>query len=100
MEICPKCGLPKEACVCETIAKTKQKIKISPIKKKYGKISTVISGIDPRAIDIKNLAKELKSELACGGTSKNDIIELQGDHVKKVKEKLISLGFSEDSIEN
>jgi len=99
MDICPKCGLPKEACVCETIAKTKQKIKITPIKKKYGKISTVISGIDPKSIDIKNLAKELKTELACGGTAKDDNIELQGDHVKKVKERLISLGFSEESIE-
>jgi len=99
MEICPKCGLPKEACVCETIAKTKQKIKITPIKKKYGKISTIISGIDPKSIDIKNLAKELKTELACGGTVKDDNIELQGDHVKKVKERLISLGFSEESIE-
>ncbi|MEM2956080.1 MAG: stress response translation initiation inhibitor YciH [Candidatus Pacearchaeota archaeon] len=99
MEICPKCGLPKEACVCETIAKTKQKIKIKQVKKKYGKIATVISGIDIRDIDIKKLAKDLKSELACGGTIKNDEIELQGDHVKKVKEKLISLGFSEEAIE-
>jgi len=99
MEICPKCGLPKEACVCETIAKTKQKIKVTTIKKKYGKLSTVISGIDVKDINIKNLAKELKSELACGGTAKNDEIELQGEHVRKVKEKLVSLGFSEDSIE-
>jgi len=99
MEICPKCGLPKEACVCETIAKTKQKIKVTPVKRKYGKISTVISGIDPKDIDVKNLAKELKSELACGGTIKNNDIELQGDHIKKVKEKLISLGFSQEMIE-
>lgn len=99
MEICPKCGLPKEACVCETIAKEKQKIKIKTLSKRYGKLVTIVTGIDPKAIDLKNLAKELKSELACGGTTKNNEIELQGDHVRKVKEKLISLGFSEDSIE-
>ena len=51
MEICPKCGLPKEACVCEIIAKTEQKIKVTPVKKRYGKISTVISGIDPKGVD-------------------------------------------------
>jgi len=99
MEICPKCGLPKEACVCEVIAKTAQKIKVVPVKKRYGKMATVISGIDPKMIDLKNLAKQLKEQLACGGTIKNDEIELQGEHVKKVKEKLISLGFSPDSIE-
>lgn len=50
-------------------------------------------------IDLKNLAKQLKELLACGGTIKNNEIELQGEHVKKIKEKLISLGFSPDSIE-
>jgi len=99
MEICPKCGLPKEACVCEVIAKTKQKIKVSTVKKRYGKIVTVIAGIDPHDVDLKHLAKELKSELACGGTVKNNEIELQGDHAKKVKEKLISLGFPSEAIE-
>lgn len=99
MEICPKCGLPKEACVCEVIAKSKQKIKVGTGKKRYGKIVTMITGIDPKDVDIKNLAKELKNDLACGGTVKGNEIELQGEHVKKVKEKLISLGFSEDSIE-
>ena len=32
MEICPKCGLPKEACVCEVIAKTAQKINLDEPK--------------------------------------------------------------------
>jgi len=99
MEICAKCGLPKEACVCEVIAKAEQKIKVIPVKKRYGKFVTLVSGIDPKGIDLRNLAKQLKEMLACGGTIKNNDIELQGAHVKKVKEKLISLGFSPDSIE-
>lgn len=99
MEICPKCGLPKEACVCEEIAKEKQKIKVYTEKKRYGKIVTMIKGIDSKSVDIKNLAKELKSELACGGTVKDNEVELQGEHTKKVRAKLVALGFSEDSIE-
>ena len=99
MEICHKCSLPKEACVCEVIAKSKQKIKVELVKKRYGKMVTTISGIDSKDVDVKGLAKELKSDLACGGTVKNNEIELQGEHVKKVREKLISLGFSDDSIE-
>jgi len=98
MEICPKCGLPIQACVCEEIGKSEQKIRIESEKRKFGKIITLVSGF--KDIDIKNIAKELKHRLACGGTIKNNVIELQGDHKSKVKPELIKLGFSEDSIED
>ena len=49
-------------------------------------------------LDVKQIAKTLKNELACGGTHKDGIIELQGDHRKKIKEILVKLGFEEDSI--
>ncbi|MBU0957443.1 MAG: translation initiation factor [Nanoarchaeota archaeon] len=97
MDICPKCGLPQHACVCEEIAKQEQKINIGLVKRKYGKYSTVVSGFG-NDVNIKDIAKELKSELACGGTVKNNAIELQGDHKKAVTPILIRLGFSEDSI--
>jgi translation initiation factor 1 len=98
-EVCAKCGLPLELCVCETIAREAQKIRISIEKKRYGKISTIVQGIDAKDINIKDLAKKLKSELACGGTVKDAAIELQGDHKRKVKEILIKMGFSPDQIE-
>jgi translation initiation factor 1 len=41
-EICTTCGLPKELCVCETIAKEAQKIVVTTTKKKFGKVYTVI----------------------------------------------------------
>ena len=98
MEICPKCGLPKQACVCEQIVKSSQRIKVGTDKKRYGKIVTVVTGFES-GIDVKKIAKELKNELACGGTYKDNIIELQGDHTKKVKLLLVKMGFEEDSIE-
>ena len=98
MEICPKCGLPKQACVCEQIVKGSQRIKVTTDKKRYGKIVTVITGFDS-GIDVKKITKELKNELACGGTYKDNTIELQGDHTKKVKLLLVRLGFNEDSID-
>jgi translation initiation factor 1 len=97
MEICPKCGLPKQACVCEQIAKGSQKIKITTDKKKFGKIVTIVTGFDA-GIDVKQVAKSLKNELACGGTYKDEKIELQGNHVKKTKIILVKLGFDEESI--
>ena len=97
MYICPKCGLPLQACVCEEIAKTDQRIQITTEKKKFGKVITVISGF--QGVDLKSIAKDLKHTLACGGTVKENNIELQGDHLNKAKEALVKLGFSQDSIE-
>ena len=99
MDICPKCGLPTQACVCEEIAKSEQRIQIKTVKRKFGKLTTVISGLD-KEIDLKKTAKKLKEELGCGGTVKGNEIELQGDHKKKVKLALVKLGFSEDLINN
>jgi len=97
MDICPKCGLPKEACICQEITKEEQKIKITTEKKRFGKIATIISGFS-KDVDLKNVAKMLKSELACGGTVKDNHIELQGDHRKKAKQALVKFGFPENSI--
>lgn len=99
MEICPKCGLPKELCVCEDIARETQKIKVYTTRRKFGKLMTVIEGIDSKDIDVKELVKRLKIECACGGTSKGDRIELQGDHREKVKKILSKMGFPADHIE-
>ena len=68
-------------------------------KKKYGKTVTIVSGFE-KGIDVKKIAKALKNELACGGTFKDETIELQGEHRKKVKPILVSLGFDEDSVED
>jgi translation initiation factor 1 len=98
-EICPKCGLPKELCVCETIAKEEQKIEIRISKRRFGKLITVISGFDDKTINIKDLGKRLKSKLACGGTTKDKSIELQGNHVERAKGFLIEEGFSSSAID-
>jgi translation initiation factor 1 len=97
-EVCPKCGLPSDLCVCETIAKEAQQIVIKIVKRKFGKLITVVTGIDEKSINLKDLAKKLKSKFACGGTAKEGQIELQGNHIKKVKQYLIELGFPADTI--
>jgi len=97
-DVCPKCGLPKTICVCETIAREKEKIQVSSTKKRYGKIITEIRGTT-KEMDPKRILKELKTHLACGGTLKDGVIELQGNHKAKVKGILINIGFSEDQIE-
>ena len=86
------------ACVCGEIAKTQQEITVTTEKRRFGKVNTMISGFDD-GVDIKAIAKQLKMKRACGGTVKNKVIELQGNHKGFIKLILVSEGFSEDQIE-
>ncbi len=95
--ICSVCGLPEELCMCEQIAKEQQKIRILTDTRRYGKVVTVVEGIDSTDIDLDDLARKLKTRCAAGGTAKEGRIELQGDHKRKVKEVLEELGFSVES---
>ncbi|MCS7364429.1 MAG: stress response translation initiation inhibitor YciH [archaeon GB-1867-035] len=98
-EICPICGLPKDLCVCESIAKEQQRIKVKVEKRKWGREVTIIEGISDKDIDLYEVAATLKSKLACGGTAKNGRIELQGDHRTRIKELLVALGFPSENID-
>ncbi len=91
--ICSTCGLPEELCMCEEIAREQQQITLQSDKRRYGKIVTIVTGINSSDIDIDELARTLKTRCAAGGTIKGSNIELQGDHIKKVKKVLDELGF-------
>ena len=98
MEIDPRTGLPVDAMAWDDLAKEGQRFRVTTDKKRYGKIVTIVSGFD-KGTDIKSIAKALKNELACGGTYRENEVELQGDHRAKVKKVLVKLGFDENSIE-
>jgi translation initiation factor 1 len=95
--ICTVCGLPKELCMCEEIAREQQQIKIFTDTRRYGKVVTVVEGFNSADIDLTELARKLKNKCAAGGTHKDGRIELQGDHKKKVKETLTEMGFTVDT---
>lgn len=92
--ICPVCGLPQELCMCEEIAREQQRIRIYSDRRRYGKVVTIVEGIDAADIDVDDLAKRLKTKCAAGGTVKEGRIELQGEHKKKVKLALEKIGFT------
>ena len=96
-KICDVCGLPEELCVCEEIAREVQTVKVFTVRRRFGKLMTIIEGIDEHDIDIKELTKTLKAKCACGGTAKNSQIELQGDHKVKVKEVLSEKRYEQSS---
>ena len=84
--------------IFKDVFREQQLIKVRVEKRKGRREVTLVEGLDPKSVDLRDLATKLKSKLACGGTAKNGRIELQGDHRFKVKEILTELGFDPSSI--
>ncbi|MCX6802943.1 MAG: stress response translation initiation inhibitor YciH [Candidatus Diapherotrites archaeon] len=91
-------GLPKDLFDISSITKEQQKIRVEVIRRKFSKFVTLISGIEEKEI-IKDLGKEMKQKFACGGTVKDNEIELQGKHRDKAVDFLIKKGYKKELIE-
>ncbi len=63
-------------------------------KGRKGKGVTTVSGIGLAEADLKTLAKQLKQKCSTGGTVKDGVIEIQGDHREKLKTELEKLGHT------
>jgi translation initiation factor 1 len=98
-DICPICGLPSDICTCGVVGKEEQRIIIYTQIGRFKKKTTIISGLDAKQVDLKELQKKMKRALACGGTVKKEEIWLQGEHKEKVKGLLIEEGFRKDQID-
>ncbi len=96
--ICPKCGNPVKSCIChkkkgasvfDGIARVSRET-----KGRKGKEVTLISGLPLDANGLKQMGRRLKSKCGSGGTIKNGVIEIQGDHRDVVVEELKKAGFT------
>jgi len=82
-----------------------QRVRIFQETRRKRHVVTIVAGLDPKAVDLKSLASDLKRYCATGGTFKNDkkfgpSIILQGDHVDKVVDYLVKkLGIPRENIE-
>jgi len=93
---CPGCHKPLRKCNCRLVQDkgNPRKIVDPPIriskesKGRKGKGATLISGFDMKEADLKTLAKKLKVLCSSGGTVKNGVIEVQGDHRDQIKQEL------------
>ncbi|MDD5022837.1 MAG: stress response translation initiation inhibitor YciH [Candidatus ainarchaeum sp.] len=97
-EICKKCGLLKDLCVCEILDKEETKrIRVYVERMKFKKFVTVIEGLDKQRI--KEALSDMKKLLACGGTIKDGAIVLQGNHKRLIEQSLIKMGYPKEVIE-
>lgn len=62
-------------------------------KGRGGKVVTVLKNLQLTPDDMKSLTKQLKQACGTGGTIKENMIEIQGDHREKIAETLQKLGY-------
>lgn len=94
---CPECEKPMGQCRCgQKKATTKGDgiVRVSrETKGRKGSGVTLITGLPLPEPELTGLAKQLKQRCGSGGTVKNGIIEVQGDHRDVVLAELIRLGY-------
>ena len=91
-------GLPKDLFDISNIAKEQQKIKVDVIRRKFSKFVTLVSGISDKDT-LKEMGKEMKQKFACGGTIRDNQIELQGKHRERAVNFLIEKGYKRELID-
>ena len=98
--MCPGCGKPARACVCRERASAAVPagdgvVRVSrETKGRKGKGVTLITGVPVDENKLRALAKQLKRRCGAGGTVKERIIEIQGDHRDLLIEELQKQGYT------
>ncbi len=62
-------------------------------KGRHGGTVTLVKKLVLSDADMKELAKKLKQLCGSGGTIKEDVIEIQGEHREKIAEALTKMGY-------
>ncbi|WP_338762748.1 translation initiation factor Sui1 [Massilia sp. METH4] len=93
--MCPDCRQPVAACACKAMPAILGDgvVKVSRLTKgRGGKTVTVVKGLALDATALAVLGKQLRTACGSGGTVKDGVIEVQGDHCDTVIEALKKLG--------
>ena len=75
------------------LATDRQTARVLLEKRAKGKWVSVVRGIKPTESDLPALLTRLKNSCGAGGTVRDDAIEIQGDHLARLKELLAKDGY-------
>jgi translation initiation factor 1 len=95
---CPACRQPLAACACRTQEARPRAgdgiVRVSrETKGRGGRAVTVVRGVDVTAEALAALGKQLRTACGSGGTVKDGVIEVQGDHCERVVALLRQAGW-------
>ncbi len=95
---CERCEKPEAECQCLPL----EPVRVPPIrqtaslaveKRKHGRVMTVIRGLSAADSDLPALLTRLKNACGAGGTITEDVLEVQGAHLDRVRSELQKIGY-------
>ncbi|MDP2076067.1 translation initiation factor Sui1 [Hydrogenophaga sp.] len=95
--MCPDCRQPVAQCACKraVVPAGDGVVRVSrETKGRGGKAVTLVKGVALMGQELAELGKQLKAACGSGGTVKDGLIEIQGDHVDKVVAALQAQGHT------
>ena len=96
--ICPLCGMPAAKCVCRSSPRAPRGDGVVRVRREVqgrnGKTVTSISGVPLAEAELRELASQLKRRCGTGGSAKDGVIEIQGDHRDALVAELVSRGYT------
>lgn len=96
--MCPACRNPIAQCTCSTAKAARPPsdgiVRISrETKGRGGKAVTLVRGLALDAAALDKLGRQLKAACGSGGTVKDGVVEVQGDHCDKLMALLQAQGY-------
>lgn len=96
--ICPKCGKPETECICKKAAALPRGDGVVRVQReskgRKGKTVTLITGLVLNEEAQRTLLSDLKRMCGAGGSLKDGVLEIQGDHRDALVDELKKRGFT------
>lgn len=95
--MCPDCRQALAGCTCKAAAQAAPvgdgAVRVSRVTKgRGGKSVTLVRGLALDTVALAALGKQLRAACGAGGTVKDGVIEVQGDHAEVLMAALVKLG--------
>jgi len=95
---CDRCGALESDCACPPLPAARippagQLARLAVEKRRKGKVVTVIRGLLAAGNDLPALLSRLKSQCGAGGTLQEESLEIQGEHIDRIRAALSEMGY-------
>lgn len=98
---CDRCGALEADCKCPPVVVSplvlvppeQQTARLAIENRKRGKSVTVVRGLPALNNDLPSLLAQMKTTCGAGGTIKDDSIEIQGQHLDRIRTLLSTIGY-------